>query len=117
MGRRSWMTNAALYARLQRALESWYESHRQDSGADPERYVVCAGLAVLEAARSNFPLTQDDFLTPGNQVKTGGPFIKNILARYGEKRTYAREGGRTTRGTRPAAERLVEKLNEITELS
>jgi len=38
------------------------------------------------------------------------------LKDFGEERSYAAEGGRTTRSTRPAAERLVVVLNEITEL-
>jgi hypothetical protein len=49
-------------------------------------------------------------------VKTGGPLIKKILAEFGEERTYAAEGGRTTRGTRPAAERLAAALNKIADL-
>jgi hypothetical protein len=51
-----------------------------------------------------------DFVTDGNQVKTSGGLIRSILARFGESRKYTSEGGRTTRGTRPAAERLVARL-------
>lgn len=86
-------------------LQQWYESE------EPERYVVCAGLAVLEIARDSFPLQQSDYITAKNQVKTGGALIKKILNRYGETRKYAAEGGRTTRGTRTAAEKFVSILN------
>lgn len=86
-------------------LRQWYESE------EPERYVVCAGLAVLEIARDSFPLQHSDYITAKNQVKTGGALIKKILNRYGETRKYAAEGGRTTRGTRTAAEKFVSILN------
>ncbi|MHA7967393.1 DUF4928 family protein [Paenibacillus sp. CAU 1782] len=92
-------------------LKQWYENE------EPERYVVCAGLAVLEIARDAFPLQQSDYITAKNQVKTSGALIKKILERYGETRKYAAEGGRTTRGTRTAAEKFVAKLNvEFSEL-
>src|SRR5690625_4645245 len=103
MGAYSLNTVKATRAALD-TLEAWYDSHRPSPNQDPERYVVCAGLAILELARDRLPLKPEDYITPGNQVRTGGPLIRNILARYGETRTYAREGGRTTRGTRPAAE-------------
>lgn len=93
-----------------KALIEWYEKE------ESERYVICAGLAVLERAKKTFPLKRSDYITKGNQVRTSGPLIKKILARYGETRTFASEGGRTTRGTVPAAERLVGKLNSVPEL-
>lgn len=95
------------------ALATWYESERPPSGADPDRYVVCAALAVLELLRSEFPIRSSSFLTRGSQVRTSGGLIKKILARFGETRVYSREGGRTTRGTRPAAERWVARLNSL----
>jgi hypothetical protein len=97
--------------RLKSALIEWYESERPDSSKEPKRYVVCAGLAVLEHMRESFPLSEEDYLTPGNQVRTGGPFIASILAGHGETRLYAKEGARTTRRTRVSAEKLVNSLN------
>ncbi|OUM87550.1 MAG: hypothetical protein BAA01_06565 [Bacillus thermozeamaize] len=95
-------------------LVKWYEGERPSADREPERYVVCAGLAITELFRDTFPLKESDYLTDKNQIKkTGGPSIKSILERFGETREYAREGGRTTRGTRPAAERLVKALNRI----
>lgn len=99
--------------RALRMLSEWYDSERPGAGREPERYVICAGLAVLEHSRTAFPLDQDDFITEGNQVKTSGSLIKSILKRHGETRNFASEGGRTTRGTRPAAERFVERLNAL----
>lgn len=99
------------------ALIDWYDGYRPSPRQESERYVVCAGLAVLERLRDAFPLEPQDYITEKNQVRTGGPFIQGILARYGETRVYTREGGRTTRGTRPAAEALVQRLNALDELA
>jgi hypothetical protein len=97
-------------------LADWYESHRGIDGRDPDRYVVCAGLAVLELMRTKYPLSHDDYITPKNQVRTSGSLVQRVLARHGEMRQYASEGGRTTRGTRIAAEALVSRLNTVDEL-
>ncbi len=94
-------------------LSVWFDGEKPPSGADPLRYVVCAGLAVTERMREKFPLERDDYVTERNQVRTSGTLIKAILARFGENRSYAREGGRTTRGTVPAAEKLVTRLNDV----
>lgn len=97
-------------------LIEWYEAHRPSGGREPDRYVVCAGLAVLELMFEKFPLDRSDYITPKNQVKTSGSIIKRVLARYGENRIYAKEGARTTRGTVPAAEAFVLKMNPIDEM-
>jgi DNA (cytosine-5)-methyltransferase 1 len=98
------------------ALGEWFAYEQNHLAEDSDRYVVCAGLAVAQALKATFPLEESDYVTPRNQVKTGGPMIRNILREFGEERVYAAEGGRTTRGTRPAAERLVAALNRIKEL-
>lgn len=100
----------------QAALENWYDQHRA-SEQEAERYVVCAGLAVTEHMRKIFPLSQSDYVTKKNQVKTSGSLIEHILQRHGISRKYASEGGRTTRGTRPAAEALVQALHSVSALT
>lgn len=96
------------------AVREWYDSRRPSPEADPQRGIVCIGLALLEHARERLPLSPRDYLTEGNQVKrTGGPQCQRLLARFGEKRTFLREGGRTTRGSRPAAEALADRINAI----
>ena len=94
-------------------LRRWFDRFKSSSGEEPKTYVVCAGLAVLERMRSSFPLKRNDYVTPGNQVKTSGSLIQSILRRNGEERRFTSEGGRTTRGTVPAAERLVKELNDM----
>ena len=63
-----------------------------------------------------FPIGTSAYLTKKNQVRTGRSLIQGILARHGEVRLYASEGGRTTRATRTAAEKLVERLNGVAAL-
>lgn len=91
-------------------LASWYSDVKP--GTASERYIVCAGLAIVELLRTRYPLEESDYITERNQVRTGGSLIQSILKRFGEERVYAKEGGRTTRGTRPAAESLVSILNK-----
>jgi hypothetical protein len=93
-------------------LARWFDQERKNQEGGSDRYIVCAGLAVLEILKRKFPIRAKDYLTRGNQVKTSGPLIKKILREHGETRRYSAEGGRTTRSTRPAAERLVRVLNE-----
>lgn len=94
-------------------LRTWFHSYKSSAGEAPSTYVICAGLAVSERMRQSFPLQRSDYMTPRNQVKTSGPFIQSILRKHGEERKFTAEGGRTTRGTVPAAESLVSKLNEM----
>ena len=93
-------------------LREWFDSYRPSTVDEPNTYVICAGLAVLERMRDSFPLARSDYVTPKNQVKTSGRLIRSILQRNGEERGFTAEGGRTTRGTVPAADHLVEKLDE-----
>lgn len=96
------------------ALAAWYDAHRPATGLEAERYVVCAGLAVIERLKKTFPLQRADSVTPKNQVKTSGRFIQGLIeARFGPSPMYASEGGRTTRGTVPAAEALAARFNAL----
>ena len=98
------------------SLTNWFYSFRMPSGDDPRPYVICAGLAVTERMRQTFPMSRSDFITPGNQVRTSGSLIRLILKRHGEERRFMAEGGRTTRGTVPAAEKLADALNSIDDI-
>jgi Domain of unknown function (DUF4928) len=97
-------------------LKNWYGAFRGPEGQEPKRYVVCADLAVLEAARKSFPLARSDYIIQRNQVKTSRSLIQGILARNGETRVYAEEGGCTTGGTVLAAELLANLWNCSSEL-
>ena len=110
------MTNHQPYDEALGTLRQWFDSHRPSPDVEPNTYVMCAGLAVLERMRKAYPLKRAYYITPGNQVRTSGPLIQSILERNGEERRFTREGGRTTRATVPAAEGLAAGLNETAAL-
>ena len=111
------MTDQPAFSHAISTLSQWYDSHRPSQGAEPNTYVICAGLAVLERMRGAYPLAKSDYVTPGNQVRTSGSLIQSIIRRFGEERRFTREGGRTTRATVPAAEGLVARLNSVESLA
>ena len=111
------MTSLQPYEEALGTLKQWFDTHRPSPDVEPNTYVMCAGLAVLERMRKAYPLKSADYITPGNQVRTSGTLIQSILERNGEERRFTREGGRTTRATVPAAESLAAGLNEIAALA
>ena len=111
------MTTHQPYEEALGTLRQWFDSHRPFPDEEPNTYVMCAGLAVLERMRRAYPLHRADYVTPGNQVRTSGSLIQSILERNGEERRFTREGGRTTRATVPAAEGLAAGLNETAALA
>ncbi len=96
-----------------KAIGEWFRERVGERLTDNRRYVACAALAVLERMRERFPLLPGDYVTKGGQVRTSKALIKKVLARFGESRLFADEGGRTTRGTLVAAEELVERLHSL----
>lgn len=79
---------------------------------------LCVGLAVTrEAMNKGLPLDPKSLLTAGGgQVSVlGKPRIQAILKDHGIDRTFAEEGGRTSRGSIGKMERYVEFLNTIHE--
>ena len=93
------------------ALIIWFDEYRPSDGVQPAPYIICAGLAVLERMRRSFPLSDDDYVTSRNQLRTSGSLIRSILARNSEHRRFLAEGGRTTRGAVTAARNLVDRLH------
>ena len=110
------MTGHQAYVEALATLRWWFDNHRPSPGLEPNTYVMCAGLAVLERMRGTYPLGRSDYITPGNQVRTSGSLIQSILNRHGEERRFTSEGGRTTRATVPAAEGIAAALNETAAL-
>lgn len=105
------MAGRKMEATAHEILRGWFTFEHNHQEGDSDRYIVCAGLAVLEALKHHFPIEETDYVTPRNQVRTSGSLIQKILKEHGEERKYTAEGGRTTRSTRPSAERLVKQLN------
>lgn len=98
-------------------LRDWYESYRSSKGVPPERFVICAGLMVLEKLRDKRVVQRTDLVTPSNRARTNANFIQGILKRFGEDRILSKEGGRTTSSTVSAADALFPQLNAIDELA
>jgi hypothetical protein len=93
-----------------RTLEDWREEKRSPKGK-VDANVFCAGLYVTQALSGTYPLASSDYLTASQVKGASGENAKAILAEHGETRTFLREGGRTSRKTRPMAIELAELLN------
>lgn len=83
------------------AFHDWYERlpvHKASGG--PAKGTIAAALVVLERLKSDFDLDLDAHRAPGGSQIRGasGAAVAKILARFGEKRPFAKEGGRTNRG-------------------
>ena len=106
------MTNQETYDEAMLRLNDWWWELSPE-GQEPRTYVMAAGLIVLESIRESFPLDRDRYVTSRNRLRSSGSRIQSILRRHGEERNFTSEGGRTTSGAIPAAERLAEALNEL----
>ena len=90
-------------------IEQWYEAQRNEGTVN--RNVMAVGLIMCEHMSTHFPLNESKWFT-GSQVSLlGGTRIKNILARHGEERPFASEGGRTSRGSQDLARSFQKVVN------
>ncbi|MCY4194341.1 MAG: DUF4928 family protein [bacterium] len=104
------MNAESIAAVLDADIEQWYEAQRKESTVN--RNVMAVGLIMCEHMSTHFPLEEAKWFT-GSQVSLlGGNRIKSILARHGEKRPFASEGGRTSRGSQDLARSFQETVNE-----
>lgn len=104
------MTPGDIAAALDAVIEDWYEAHRTDAGVN--RNVMTVGLIMCEHMMEQFPLAESKWFA-GTQVSLlGGSRINKILARYGEARALASEGGRTSRGSQELARGFHVAVNE-----
>ncbi len=71
-------------------------------------------MVILERLRDAPDLEIGDHTAPGGSqiAGAGGAAVRKILARYGETRGFASEGGRTNRGLRGSIEKLLNALKE-----
>ena len=109
------MTNAGtLERRLLRQLQEWYESQRSRLRRGQVAVGVAnTGLVMIEHFRTAYPLTENQYLSPGQGQVSGlsGSRVRQILRRFGEARSLGTEAGRTSRGTPGAARDLANRLN------
>lgn len=98
------------------AAMDWYESKRSKSG-NVNTNIMCVGLAIAELLKNDFPLTDDIVKTDeGSQVRgLSGSMVSRVLKEYGEQQEFTSEGGRTSRGSLPQAQKLAALLNGLFE--
>ena len=106
------MTSQEAYDEAMPRLAEWW-SELNPTDQDPQTYVMAAGLIVLENLRQWFPLPKEQYITPGNRLRSSGRRVQNILGKHGEQRSFTSEAGRTTSSAVPAAERLAETMNSV----
>jgi hypothetical protein len=83
------------------AFSGWYGSLAiQKAIGGPAKGTIAAALVVLEHLKKEFNLDLEDHRAAGgSQIKgASGAAVAKILARHGENRPFAKEGGRTNRG-------------------
>lgn len=95
------MDNQDARERTLTAFHNWYEHlpfHKAAGG--PAKGTIAAALVVLERLKTDFNLDLETHRAQGGaQIKgASGAAAEKILARFGETRPFAKEGGRTNRG-------------------
>lgn len=103
---------------MKRALElfeAWYQHlpvHKASGG--PAKGTIAAALAVLEKLKEDCRLEIEAHTAQGGAQISGasGQAVKKILARFGETRPFAKEGGRTNRGGRGDVKKMLEALKK-----
>ena len=96
-------------------FNNWYDKlpvHKSSGG--PAKGTISAALVVLEHLRTDCNLDLEAHRAPGgSQIKgASGQAVKRILERFGEKRPFAKEGGRTNRGGPGDIKPLLEALKK-----
>lgn len=85
-----------------REFRAWYVSLRpmRAYGDRPAKGTIAAALIVLDRLREGCDLRLDAHLAPGGAQIAGMslPALRRILERFGERREFPSEGGRTNRG-------------------
>jgi hypothetical protein len=96
-------------------FETWYGHlpvHKASGG--PAKGTIAAALVVLERLREDYRLKIEAHTAQGGAQISGasGQAVKKILARFGETRPFAKEGGRTNRGGPGDIKKMFNALKE-----
>lgn len=92
-------------------VAEWLESYRSKSGRITTNILNCGARLARTVRDSGLPLAESDVFADSQLKGLSGAFMANLLRDHGEERTYTAEGGRTSRGTLPAARGLLMILN------
>ncbi|MDX2114309.1 MAG: DUF4928 family protein [Planctomycetota bacterium] len=92
----------------------WYESLRpmRQYAGRPAKGTIAAALIVLERLRNKCDLRLEDHLAEGGAQIAGMslPALRKVLERFGEKREFPSEGGRTNRGNNKPVRELLQAM-------
>lgn len=88
----------------QQALDEWIASCTRSGKVS--RNTVSVGIVVIDHLRQQCPVTRDDVISPGGEVKGARSGLGNILEEYGIPRRYLKEV--TTRQGHQDGQRLFE---------
>jgi hypothetical protein len=101
---------------LPKEFLNWYNSLKivkQNNG--PANGTIATALVVLQRLQEDFDLDSKAHVAPGGmQIKgASGAAVAGILKSFGEKRPFAKEGGRTNRGGPAEVTALLDALDKL----
>ncbi|MCB0226532.1 MAG: hypothetical protein KDI02_22760, partial [Anaerolineae bacterium] len=88
-------------------LDEWIISCTR--GGKVSRNTVSVGIVVLDQLYQNCPVSRDEVISPGGEVKGARSGLSNILERYGIPSRYLKEV--TTRQGHQDGQRLFEAFD------
>lgn len=95
-------------------FNKWYKSLKpmKQYGGRPAKGTIAAALIVLERLREKCALRLEDHLAEGGAQISGMSLtsLRKVLVRFGEKREFPSEGGRTNRGNNKPVRELLEAM-------
>lgn len=90
-----------------RMLDEWLSSCRRSKNIARNTYAM--GMVVLDHFRQKCPVSKDDVISQGGEVKGARSGLGNILEKYGVSRRYLKEA--TTRQSHQDGQRLFEAFD------
>lgn len=108
------MTSAKAEEAVLEAIKAWHDALHSRPGGKA-RGSIAAGLVTLERLKEHYALDIDAHTAEGGAQVSGltPARLKKILARFGEKRRYLVEAGRTNRGARGDVGKLLKVLESL----
>ena len=97
-------------------FDHWFNSLKVvKANQGPAKGTIAASLVVLERLQNEYILDWNSHVAPGGaQVKgASGKAVDDILRRFGEKRQFVAEGGRTNRGLPQEVKLLLGALKKM----
>ena len=98
-----------------RAMDEWYEALKPHADKLPAKGSIQTALHILNRLRTTYDLDVASHVAEGESQIMGlsAASIQKVLAEFGEKRQLSATGGRSNRGGRGVAARLLETLKPL----